>query len=343
MLAIRPTRFPSPYSVSCSPPRRTLPTPLVPAPRRRPLPFVVAAAGQREDRRIGEDDYHSTVRSLNSRGRHKPRKSLGQHYMLNSSINEELVNVADVGEGDVVLEIGPGTGSLTNVLINAGAMVVAVEKDPHMALLVQERFGATGQLLVLQEDFTKCHICSHLTSFLEKNHMETRPASAKVVSNLPFNISTEVIKQLLPMGDIFSDVVLLLQDETASRLAECSLRTPEYRPINIFVQFYSDPEYKFKVERTNFFPQPNVDAAIIKFRLKQSAEYPLVTSRKSFFSMISSAFNGKRKMLRNSLQCISPSDQIEAALSSIGHPVTARPGELTMEDFVNLHNLIAKV
>ncbi|CAL9076837.1 unnamed protein product [Musa acuminata var. zebrina] len=336
MLSVRPSS--PPPCLAAPPPPLTRPCP---ARRLLPCVAVAAATGQR-GRRRGDDDYHATIRSLNSRGRHTPRKSLGQHYMLNSSVNEELVRVAGVGEGDVVLEIGPGTGSLTNVLIDAGATVVAIEKDPHMATLVQERFRSTDQLMVLQEDFTKCHIHSHLSSLLEKNHKESSPTYAKVVSNLPFNISTEVVKQLLPMGDVFSDVVLLLQDEAASRLADCSLRTPEYRPINIFVKFYSDPAYIIKVERTNFFPEPNVDAAIIRFRLKRSAEYPLVASSKSFFSMVNSAFNGKRKMLRKSLQHICPSFEIEAALITIGQPVTARPEELTLDDFVSLHNLIAK-
>ncbi|CAL9087873.1 unnamed protein product [Musa textilis] len=370
MLSVRPSS-PPPCLAGPPPP---LPRPC-PARRLLPCVAVASATGQR-GRRRGDDDYHATIRSLNSRGGHTPRKSLGQvrtrsalrkvkdrpvlgpfevlirlvsaplfaqHYMLNSSVNEELVRVAGVGEGDVVLEIGPGTGSLTNVLIDAGATVVAIEKDPHMATLVQERFRSTDQLMVLQEDFTKCHIHSHLSSLLEKNHKESSLTYAKVVSNLPFNISTEVVKQLLPMGDVFSDVVLLLQDEAASRLADCSLRTPEYRPINIFVKFYSDPAYIIKVERTNFFPQPNVDAAIIRFRLKRSAEYPLVASPKSFFSMVNSAFNGKRKMLRKSLQHICPSVEIEAALITIGQPVTARPEELTLDDFVSLHNLIARV
>lgn len=252
--------------------------------------------------------------------------------------------MAGVEDGDVVLEIGPGTGSLTNVLINAGATVIAVEKDPHMAMLVRDRFGCTDQLMVLQEDFTKCHIRSHLSSLLEnKNSMGIKPRYAKVVSNIPFNISTDVVKLLLPMGDIFSDVVLLLQDETASRLADCSLRTPEYRPINIFVNFYSDPEYKLKVERSNFFPQPNVDAAVIRFKLKQVVDYPPVASPKSFFSMVNSAFSGKRKMLRRSLQHICPSHEIEAALKNVGLPVTARPQDLMLDDFVKLHNLIAQV
>ncbi|XP_068634531.1 ribosomal RNA small subunit methyltransferase, chloroplastic isoform X3 [Aristolochia californica] len=286
-----------------------------------------------------EDDYHATLKALNSRGR-TPRKSLGQHYMLDSSINEQLVGVAEVREGDVVLEIGPGTGSLTNVLLSAGASVVAIEKwvqwrvskismkilqqlllqvsfhlpllkDPHMAMHVKDRFNDIGRLLV--------------------------------VSNLPFNISTDVVKQLLPMGDIFSDVVLLLQDEAASRLVDAPLGTPEYRPINIFVNFYSVPQYKFKVPRANFFPQPNVDGAVVKFKLKQSMDYPPVASPKSFFSMVNSAFNGKRKMLRKSLQHICTPHEIESALQNLGLPITSRPAELTLDDFVRLHNSIPQV
>ncbi|XP_047338066.1 ribosomal RNA small subunit methyltransferase, chloroplastic [Impatiens glandulifera] len=289
-----------------------------------------------------EDDYHATLKALNSRGRF-PRKSLGQHYMLNSSVNEQLAAAACVKEGDFVLEIGPGTGSLTNVLVNAGASVLAIEKDPHMAALIRERFEIANCVKVLQEDFTKCHIRSHMTSFLEcENSSDEETQYAKVVANIPFNISTDVVKQLLPMGDIFSEVVLLLQDETASRMVEPSLNNSEYRPINIFINFYSDPEFKLKVPRTNFFPQPNVDAAIVAFKLKKTADYPQVLSVKSFFSTVNSAFNGKRKMLRRSLQHISTPIEIEAALETLGLPHTSRPEELTLDDFVRLHNLITK-
>ncbi|XP_052171698.1 ribosomal RNA small subunit methyltransferase, chloroplastic isoform X2 [Diospyros lotus] len=283
-----------------------------------------AVLGVAKARTKNEDDYHSTLKALNSGGRF-PRKSLGQHYMLNSSINEQLAGAADVKEGDVVVEIGPGTGSLTNVLVNAGATVLAIEK-------------------VVQEDFTKCHMRSHLIELLGcKKSLDGESQCAKVVSNIPFNISTDVVKLLLPMSDIFSEVVLLLQEETAARWVELGLRTSEYRPINIFINFYSDPEYKFKVPRSNFFPQPNVDAAVVAFRLKRAADYPQVSSIKSFFSMVNSAFNGKRKMLRRSLQHICPAPEIEAALTNAGLPVTSRPEELTLEDFVRLHNLIARL
>eukprot|EP01018_Ginkgo_biloba_P016830 Gb_34282 [translate_table: standard] len=289
-----------------------------------------------------EDDYHSTLKALQSRGRF-PRKSLGQHYMLNSTINEKLVEEAKVKDGDVVLEVGPGTGSLTSALVNAGALVFAVEKDPHMAVHVSDRFKDYGQVKVVQEDFTKCHIRAHMKSMLTSVAATSNCQKlAKVVSNLPFNITTDVIKLLLPMGDIFSHVVLLLQDETALRLVDASPRTSQYRPINIFVNFYSEPEYKFKVQRTNFFPQPNVDAAVVLFKLKQVADYPPIASPKSFFSMVNCAFNGKRKMLRKSLQHLYTSPNIESALKSLSLPETSRPEELLMDDFVSLHNLLAK-
>ncbi|XP_020219349.1 ribosomal RNA small subunit methyltransferase, chloroplastic [Cajanus cajan] len=303
---------------------------------RRRTPYVVCAERSSKASTRSTDDYHATLKALNSKGRF-PRKSLGQHYMLNSDINEQLAGAAGVEQGDVVLEIGPGTGSLTNVLLNSGAFVLAVEKDKHMAALVSERFSSTGKFKVLTEDIVKCHVRSHMSSLVDP---ESR--NAKVVANIPFNISTDVIKLLLPMGDIFSEVVLLLQEETAMRLVVSSLRTPEYRPINIFVNFYSDPEYKLKVPRTNFFPQPNVDAAVVSFKLKLPSEYPQVSSTKSFFSMVNSAFNEKRKMLRKSLQHICTSLEIEEALTSIGLLATSRPEELTLDDFVKLHNLIAK-
>ncbi|MBA0858848.1 hypothetical protein Goshw_001082 [Gossypium schwendimanii] len=327
------------------PPIASLPTATVPAAkgsagaRNQPASLHVVCAS----RKSRDDDYHATLKALNSKGRF-PRKSLGQHYMLNPEINEQLARAANVEEGDVVLEIGPGTGSLTNVLINSGATVLAIEKDPHMVDLVRERFETTDKFKVLQEDFVKCHIRSHISPILEsRKALNVSLIRAKVISNLPFNISTDVIKLLLPMGDIFSEVVLLLQEETALRLVESSLRTSEYRPINVFVNFYSEPEYNFRVPRTNFFPQPNVDAAVVTFRLKQAPDYPSVASTKSFFSMVHSAFNGKRKMLRRSLQHICPSNEIERALGDAGLPTTSRPEELTLDDFVKLYNMIAKV
>ncbi|XP_059312816.1 ribosomal RNA small subunit methyltransferase, chloroplastic-like isoform X2 [Lycium ferocissimum] len=299
-------------------PRSSTPKPLLydgpfAASSRRPkcLNTITAISKAKSENKADEDDYYATLKALNSKGRF-PRKSLGQHYMLNSSVNEELVAAADVQEGDLVVEIGPGTGSLTNVLVNSGATVLAIEKDPYMAALVTERFSSLDCVKVLQEDFTKCHIRSHLSTVSQsaRNSSGVKPQYAK--------------------------------EEAAVRMVDSSLRSSEYRPINIFINFYSDPEYKFKVPRTNFFPQPKVDAAVVSFRLKQPVDYPPVSSAKSFFSMVNCAFNGKRKMLRKTLQHICPSLEIEEALVSAGLPSTSRPEELALDDFVRLHNSIVK-
>ncbi|XWS35730.1 hypothetical protein CRYUN_Cryun20dG0021300 [Craigia yunnanensis] len=122
--------------------------------------------------------------------------------------HEQLAHAANVEEGDVVLEIGLGIDSLTNVLLNSGATVLAIEKDPHMLALVKERFESTDRFKVLQEDFVKCHIRSHMFPMLEsRKALNAISIRAKVVSNLPFNISTDVVKLLFPMGDILSKVV----------------------------------------------------------------------------------------------------------------------------------------
>ncbi|XP_030457441.2 ribosomal RNA small subunit methyltransferase, chloroplastic isoform X2 [Syzygium oleosum] len=294
-----------PFQPSLPHPSSSSPRDRTGAGHRREASYIACAKGIRGS----PDDYHATLKALNSKGR-TPRRSLGQHYMLNNDINEQLANAAGVKEGDVVLEIGPGTGSLTNVLIGAGATVLAIEKDPHMASIVTERFAETNQLKVLREDFVRCHIHSHISSFLASIESDMKPRYAK--------------------------------EETAVRLVASALRTSEYRPINIFVNFYSVPEYKFNVPRTNFFPQPNVDAAVVTFRLKKAADYPPVSSIRSFFSMVNSAFNGKRKMLRKSLQHLCTAVEIEKALEEVGLPATSRPGELTLDDFVKLHNLMVK-
>ncbi|KAG0620253.1 hypothetical protein M758_4G202000 [Ceratodon purpureus] len=289
-----------------------------------------------------EENVRSTMKALKSQN-HRPKKWLGQHYMVNEQVNIDMVKAAEIQPGDLVLEIGPGTGSLTNALVDAGANIIAVEKDPGMAVLVGERFGHTGQVEVIKEDFVKWPVVSYMQQALEKrSEASDPPRRAKVIANLPFNITTQVVKQLLPLGSTFSHIILLLQDEAAIRLVDASPDCEEYRPISLLINFFSVPEYKFRVERDNFFPQPNVDAGVVSFALKQESEYPRVSSTKSFFTLVNSAFNGKRKMLRKSLQHLHTPATTQAALTSIGLLGTARPEELTLDQFVSLHNALTQ-
>lgn len=287
-----------------------------------------------------EDAARNTLKALKSQN-HRPKKWLGQHYMLNDQVNIDMVEAAKIQPGDLVLEIGPGTGSLTNALVEAGADIIAVEKDPDMAVLITERFGHCGQVEIINEDFVKWPAALYMQQALRKRFGESEPPPrAKVIANLPFNITTQVVKQLLPLGCTFSHIILLLQDEAAIRLVDASPDAEEYRPISILINFFSVPEYKFRVERDNFLPPPKVDAGVVSFALKQESEYPQVSSIKSFFTMVNSAFNGKRKMLRKSLQHLHSPEATKSALTSIGLLETARPEELTLDQFVALHNTL---
>lgn len=263
--------------------------------------------------------------------------------MVNQQINQKLVQIAQIEEGDLVLEVGPGTGALTSCLVDAGAYVLAVEKDAVMAELSSERFQGSNRVEVVHEDFLKWPLKSSMDKKMELLHTKGfHVKHAKVVSNLPFNITTDVIKRILPRGDFFSSMILLIQDETASRLIDASPKMNEYRPVSLFVHFFSDPEYKLKVERSNFFPRPHVDGAIALFKIKQATEYPSVPSVKSFFTVVNSAFGGKRKMLRNSLQHLYASADVQKALKTVGLLETARPEELSLNQFVDFHNALEK-
>lgn len=288
------------------------------------------------------DAVRTTLKALKSQN-HRPKKWLGQHYMVNEQVNIDMVEAAGIQPGELVLEIGPGTGSLTHALVQAGANVIAVEKDPDMAVLIEERFGHTGQVEIIKEDFVKWPAALYMRKALENRFgLSEPPRRAKVIANLPFNITTQVVKQLLPLGSTFSHIILLLQDEAAIRFVDASPDCDEYRPISILINYFSVPEYKFRVERDNFFPIPNVDAGVVSFALKQASEYPCVSSTKSFFTLVNSAFNGKRKMLRKSLQHLHTPATTQAALTSIGLLETARPDELTLDQFVALHNALSK-
>ncbi|CAM6104624.1 unnamed protein product [Calypogeia fissa] len=301
--------------------------------------LVVRASAQNRN----VDDIGNTVRALQSRNRF-PKKYLGQHYMVNETVNTRIVEAAQIQPDDLVLEIGPGTGSLTQALVDAGAHVIAVEKDPDMASLVMERFRHSNRVEVVQLDFLKWKVGSTMRKRLGQETLNSQqPKLAKVVSNLPFNITTHVLKRVLPMGDVFSRVVLLLQDEAALRLTDAAPAPVDYRPMTILVNFFSVPQYKFKVPRKAFFPQPRVDGGVISFDLKTPSEYPPVGSPKIFMTMINAAFNGKRKMLRNSLQHMFKAADIQVALLSSGFSDTARPEELSLTDFVAFYNTVSSL
>eukprot|EP00271_Cylindrocystis_brebissonii_P003005 TRINITY_DN13752_c0_g1_i1.p1 TRINITY_DN13752_c0_g1~~TRINITY_DN13752_c0_g1_i1.p1 ORF type:complete len:409 (-),score=61.40 TRINITY_DN13752_c0_g1_i1:252-1478(-) len=305
-----------------------------------------------------------TLRALSSVNR-APKKWLGQHYMVNEEVTQRTVRAARIQAGDLVLEVGPGTGALTQALVDAGACVIAIEKDKDMANLSATRFAECPAVQIVNADFLDWPIAPAMRAALDKlsppvptgeeqgiqeegaansargGHRDA--VRAKVVANLPFNITTEVLQRLLPLGDLFSHVVLMLQDEAALRLVEMSPRGFEYRKMTVMVHFFSEPKYDFFVDRKSFLPPPRVDAAVASFALRRPHEYPPVSSPRAFFALVHDAFLGKRKMLRNSLQRLFSSAMVAEALTACGLSAKGRPEELSLQEFIDLFNMLERL
>jgi len=153
-----------------------------------------------------------------SGAKHKARRWLGQHFLIDHSVLIDAVRSADVKKEDIILEIGPGTGNLTAELLRTGCKVIAVEKDRNLAKNLGETLGkeyGEEELEIIEEDFMKWKDLD--TKFLDL--IEGSERRAKVVANIPYNITTDTLKRLLPMGDTFEDLVFMFQEEVARRLA----------------------------------------------------------------------------------------------------------------------------
>lgn len=250
----------------------------------------------------------------------RPKKGLSQHFLIDQNIIRKTVEVAQIGPGDRVLEIGPGPGAITELLLKAGARVTAVEKDPLWAEKLQE----------LQTDPARLHIvCQDVLDFsldsLEGNHW-------KVVANLPYHITTPILQKLLPAHAKFDSLTVFVQKEFALRMSS-KKGSKTYSSFSLFVEAYSEAACAFYVKPTSFMPPPSVDSAVVHLQLHP---FPFPFVEESFFTFTRSAFGQRRKMIRSSLKSLVTPERIETGLVALKLPPTARPEELSLEEFASL-------
>lgn len=243
-----------------------------------------------------------------------PKKRLSQNFLIDGNIVRKILVEAAIQPKDRVLEIGPGPGALTEALVAQGAIVYAVEKDPLFAEALHRFPGVT----VFAED---------IRSF----DLDSLPPQTKVVSNLPYHLTAPILGLLAPRGDLFSTVTVMVQEEVARRMT-AQPKTPDYGSLSVFLHFYSQPRYAFKVSRRCFYPQPRVDSAIVTLTLKK----PPPVDPERFFDLVHKAFQQRRKMVRTSLGPLAA--QI---LSELGENPQSRPEELSLATFLALYKHLA--
>jgi len=258
-----------------------------------------------------------------------PKKALSQNFLIDGNILRKIVTTAKVNPGDLVVEIGPGPGSLTEVLLQAGARVVAIEKDALLAKAL-ERLKALGELHIFQEDVLQFSFETVLKHLLKEGE------KAKVIANLPYNVTTPILVKCVTLQEWFSELVVMVQEEVARRFT-AHPGGSDYGSFTVFLDFYTTPKYGFQVSRNCFYPAPKVDSAIVLLKLHAP---PANVDEPKFFELTRTAFEQRRKMLRSSLKALYTPQQVMEALEAIGKTPQARPQELSLEEFMQLLNAL---
>ncbi len=262
----------------------------------------------------------------------RPRKRRGQHFLADPEIRDRIVKAAGVIPGTAVIEIGPGTGELTEALLAAGASVLALELDPDLAAILSERLGGFPELTVRIAD---------VLTFDFNAELGDHPArgALRVVANIPYYITTPLVLRLLEFPALFRQLFLTVQKEVADRL-EAVPGSKAYGALTLACQYRAATHRIFLIPRSAFYPAPEVDSALVRFDLLESP--PVHAANPSnLFAVIRAAFGQRRKTLRNALRHGGWEPAVvEAALERVGIAATRRGETLRLEEFARLSDAL---
>lgn len=247
------------------------------------------------------------------------KKHLGQNFLKNEGIADKIVEAADLGNDDIVLEIGPGTGILTERLVRVAKEVWAVEKDYDLVERLRKNITAKNLKLIHQD------ILWFDPSLLN---------NYKVVANIPYNITSPLIRKFLEREPRPELMVLMVQKEVAERI--CAKPGDSARGLlTIIVEFYAQAEILFEVSRKEFYPSPTVDSAVIKIKVKK--QMPDIEVGQ-FFKIVKAGFSRKRAQIHNSLAATLrlPKNQVIDMLEKINIDPMKRAEDLTLPEWLKL-------
>ena len=276
------------------------------------------------------------------------RGSKGQHLLIDPNIQRKIVETVDPKSGEWILEIGPGLGALTQELLAAGASVIAVEKDKRFCEILEEELGADykGRLWIKNEDILRTDLRKLLnTRTCPLGQVSKRSRKIKVVSNLPYYITSPVLFWLVANRTWVERAVLMMQREVANRL----LAQPgekDYGRLTLAIRYYAQVQRAFHVSRNCFSPRPDVDSTVIALDFYPPSKLPKGIDRDLVFRLIQVAFGARRKMLLNRFVNDSKIQKSRAELLEILRelkiPETARAEDLLLKDFISLAESLSK-
>lgn len=264
-------------------------------------------------------------------------KSLGQNFLIDDEVVAKIIESANISSEDLVIEIGPGLGTLTGELLKTAKKVIAIELDDRMIQILQDRFSLYNNIEIINKDVLKVD----LNEIIQKEKQELGIKNAKIVANLPYYITTPIIMKLLEEKGDFESITVMIQKEVADRL--CALPGEKLSgAITYSVYYYAEAKEVLKVPHTAFVPEPEVDSEVINLKIRKEPTVKIENEEK-LFKIIKYAFMQRRKTLINALsQCdlFNSKEEIKNILDKLNINEKVRGEELTLQEFADIANLV---
>ena len=259
------------------------------------------------------------------------KKGYGQNFLIDPNVVNRIVDEAHIDKECGVIEIGPGIGSLTEVLVSSAKKVICYEIDKDMVDILNDNFKGCQNLKIIEKDFLKADLREDLDYFSDCKKV-------LVVSNLPYYITTPIVFKLLGEEVGINDFYFMVQKEVGERFSG-KPKTKDYNSLSVAIMFQADSKILFNVSRNSFYPAPNVDSVIINIK-KVQKDYK-VNNKAEFLKFVQSIFSQRRKTLVNNLSvsCSLSKAEIEEKLEENGFKKTVRSEELEVSQIVNLYNI----
>jgi 16S rRNA (adenine1518-N6/adenine1519-N6)-dimethyltransferase len=258
----------------------------------------------------------------------QPTKSKGQNFLINRDIVRKIIETAELGQDDIILEIGPGLGILTFEMTRQVKKLIAIELDTKLAgfLKRQKEIRKLGNLDIIHGDVLEL-LNYYIVKLLEGQKY-------KLVANLPYQISSRALRLLLESSHPPTHLVVMVQREVGERICELAGRMSV---LSVMVQYYAEPRIIKIVGKGNFWPRPKVDSVIL--RISRRMNIPMdADENRDFFKLVKLGFSSRRKMLKNNLGKIYGHKKVEEILAEVGLSLKTRAQELSVDNWIGLYN-----
>lgn len=276
----------------------------------------------------------STIREIKEKHGFRLSKSLGQNFLTDKNIIDEIVASAQINPNDLVVEIGPGIGVITTEAAKYAKKVIAVEIDKNLIPILKETLEGQENIEVINQDILKTDVNSLIDSCSENF------TGVKILGNLPYYITTPIIMKLLEDGVKADSITIMMQKEVADRINALP-GTKAYGALSVAVQYYCTAEAVVNVPKEVFIPQPKVDSTVLRLQIRKEKPV-LLENREMFFKCVKAGFGQRRKTLLNSLMGIDgiTKEIVRKALDEVGIDSSRRAETLDLKEFAELSNEI---